>query len=90
MTTDGWHRKILAAAHSHDNLRAIVLKMVDAKLNRREIYKLFIAAMLDLRAQNREVEEDHVTDELDYISGWCGKSQYIPGLDYDTPLDGEI
>ncbi|HYF52213.1 MAG TPA: hypothetical protein VEJ63_22590 [Planctomycetota bacterium] len=68
----GSFKTLLAAVHRH----------VQAGVQKEVLYKVLEGIMLQLREEGREVEEDAVTDVLDYVVGW-GKS--FDNVKFDTP-----
>jgi hypothetical protein len=54
-----------------DGLHDLVAEWRREGKSQLEVYEVFVSFMLALRSEEREVDEDLVTDVLEFIYGWC-------------------
>lgn len=74
-------RTLLEEAFRADNpleeLRNRVQAMVRQGYEREKLIQELTDFALDLRAVNRERDEDLITDVLDFLTGWCSPNMKI-------------
>lgn len=74
-------RTLLEEAFRADNplekLRNRIQAMVSQGYDREKLIQELTDFALDLRAVNRERDEDLITDVLDFLTGWCSPNMKI-------------
>ncbi len=74
-------RTLLEEAFRADNpleeLRNRIQAMVRQGYEREKLIQELTDFALDLRAVNREKDEDLITDILDFLTGWCSPNMKI-------------
>lgn len=68
-----FRRALLEVIESGEDLhrvRKVLDQQLDIGVSREELIEKLTEIMLELRAEGRETEEDHVADTIDILTGW--------------------
>lgn len=80
-----------AALHSPQplsELRSLARDLAEKGHPREEIIAVFEGARQELRALNREADEDAVMDVMDFLVGWCSRHMELLPSPTDEALIG--
>ena len=71
MTVNVRFEKALQSANPVHALRQVAHNMLEEGTTRDALLNQFEQTRLQLRAENREADEDTVLDVMDFLTGWC-------------------
>jgi len=67
----------LRSDNPYEELRKLLKTMVAQGYERKKLIQELTDFALELRAANRENDEDLIFDMLDFLTGWCSPHQVI-------------